>query len=156
MPKRSKLQIHKKNARLMLLPEAHPARRVLVAHAECRRDCVGRELSWPGLDQVSIDQEWQAVATQGRWTFSGLAYAFVSFELILHGWLEHPPTIAPDEAGFLEKSPLIRALLAECKSAAQKCRNEPILPLIEQVGNFVDIWENSVRCRLREDQVELE
>jgi hypothetical protein len=108
------------------------------------------------LDQEPIDQEWQAVATQGRWTFSALAYAFVSFELVLHGWLERPPTIADDEAGFLEKSPLMRALLAECQLAAQKSRNEPILPLIQQVGDFIDIWENSVRCRLREDQIEME
>jgi hypothetical protein len=156
MPKRYKLRIDKKNAPLLLLPEKHPARRVLIAQAECRRDCVGRELSWEGSNQQPIDQEWQAIATHRKWTFSGFAYTFLAFDLILHGWLDHPRTIAPDEAGFLEKSPLMKALLAECQLAAQKNSNEPILQLIEQVGDFIDIWDNSVRCRLREDQIELE
>jgi len=53
------------------------------------------------------------------WSYSGFAYMYLSFDIVLDGWLTHAAQRTPDEQYWLDQFPRWRELLGECKSAAE-------------------------------------
>jgi hypothetical protein len=127
----------------------HPAVRALQLHAETRDVCVGKEIEWPQLGNQAIDQEWFSMIDQRTWTFASFAYAFISFDLVLYGWIsEEPSRLQPFEEDFLHELPRLREMLNECESAANNERNDEILPLIAKAREFFDAYEQSIVVRI--------
>jgi hypothetical protein len=124
-------RINRKNDPIAAFPDDHPAKRLLPAHSRCWRECVQREIAWPGHEDDAFDQEWTSRVEQGPSSFSGLIYTFVCFELILTEWLTHPSEITADERGILQEHlPRVRNLLAECQAAADQDKNTRVLELL--------------------------
>jgi len=140
---------------LVRYPADHPAVRALRAHAEARDICVGREIEWPKLGNVAIDQEWSSAIDQRIWKFSSFAYAFISFDFVADGWLdEQQSSLQPFEEDFLRELPRLRKLLAECESAANADGNDDVLPLISKAREFFDAFEESIVARIGPVDVE--
>jgi hypothetical protein len=133
------------NRRLLELPQSHAARRFLEAFMRCRLDCVGKEISWDGGPE--IDQEWYSVTDARTWRFSNLMYGFVSFAIILDGWLDDAPKVTPLELAHDQKFQHLRRLLAECEVAAKGDGNKAVLIMIEQVYGMLDLWDAQLLAR---------
>ena len=126
----------------------HPAVHALELHAEARDVCVGKEIEWPEIGNRAIDQEWFSIIDQRNWTFASFAYAFISFDLVLYGWLgEELSRLQPFEEDFLHELPRLRELLDECESEANAGGNDEILPLIAKVREFFNAFEKSIVVR---------
>lgn len=138
-------------ANYCLLREFPPDHRAVVAlqiHAEARDLCVGKEIDWPHLGVIGIDQKWFSDVDFKEWRFSGFAYQFISYDLFLDGWVESAPEATEAELGFLEDAPKMRTLLQECQESAQAENNLAIMPMIEKARQFVDALELAIRVRL--------
>ena len=136
----------KKNYPLLSLPSDHPARRFLAEFTDCRMLCVGREIGGP--DSRPIEQVWFSEIEDKECSFSEFAYKYLSFDVVLDGWLTNATEMTASERDVLEKLPHVRGLLAECKIAANKAGNEEILLLTAKVEHLFDLWEQSIRLRL--------
>lgn len=96
----------------------------------------------------ALDQEWQSKIRSRVQRYSGLAYEFISYDLILDGWLEMPPSPAITEISQLKSiDPLLRTLLAECEEAAIQNANVAILPLVEKVRVYLDAYRAAILSR---------
>lgn len=140
--------IHQENEPLFVLPDSHPARKALIAHLLAAESCVGREIPWPGMVEAPIEQKWFSHIDQRNWTFSAFAYCFISFDLILEGWLAESKEITPFESSFLSELPRLRELLCECEQAAQAANNARIAPLIAVARDFFSAFEESIHARV--------
>jgi hypothetical protein len=133
------------NRSVFKLDDDHPAKKFLRAFIACKENCVGRHHDWTG--EVPIEQQWTS-ATDGRvWTFSGFAYSFLSFDIVLEGFLKNTPSLTDDERYTVKQIPLLRSLMQECAQAAQQDDNREILPLIDQVMQMLSLWEEYLRFR---------
>ncbi len=129
---------------------AHIAVRTLRVHAEMRKVCVGRELRWSDRPNHVIEQEWFSRTRLKKQWFSSFAYEFLTYELLLDGWLTMPSQPTQFETLHLEKKhPLMRALMDECKKAATAEGNTDVLPLIAKVHEFLDLYEEATMCRFK-------
>jgi hypothetical protein len=137
------MQVEKLNQEILCLPESHPAHRFLRAFIECRRDCVGREAS-----NDSVDQKWFSERDGRLWSYSEFAYRFLSFDIVLDGWLTHAPRRTRNEEQWIAQLPRWRELLSECKEAAELDNNRAVLPIIAQVFGMFELWEE---CVVRRD-----
>jgi hypothetical protein len=118
--------------------------------------CVGKEIEWPDVGNQSIDQSWFSAARCRQQSFSAFAYEFLSYDLILDGWLEMAPAPTESEIGFLvDDQPLMRVLLDECEEAADADGNSHILPLIRKAREFVDAYKDALLCRFTECGIDL-
>ncbi len=132
----------------------HPALIALWVHAEARDFCVGREIPWKDLGNHPIDQSWYSTTMQRECTFSGFAYGYLSFDLVLEGWLKLPHEPTASELTFLRKTcPEMTDLLTECLEAAQEDANTEVLPLIEKAKEFVDALQNAILYRFSEQHI---
>jgi hypothetical protein len=136
------MQIEKLNREIFELPAAHPAYRFLRAFMECRSDCVGLEATEDG-----IDQEWFSESAQEAWSYSRFAYEFLSFDIVLDGWLTHAAGRTSTEQHWLDQLPRWRNLLHECRSAAVNGHNQSIVPIIEKVCRTLELWEECILAR---------
>lgn len=136
-------RIHPKNRPLITLPKDHPAHAALIAHLACCRECVGREIPWPGHEAEAIDQQWHSTADGRVWSFSGFAYAFLSFDLVLDEWLE--PELPFDAKPTLAHIKKLVSMLDECEIVCRQDENTGLLNLIPIVRRFLACWETSVR-----------
>lgn len=137
------MNVARLNQEIFSLPDSHPARRFLQAFMECRRDCVGKEAS-----DYPIDQEWFSDTDRKSWSYSDFAYKFLSFDIVLDGWLTSSPQRTADEERWSAELPRWRALLNECNNAAECEENYAILPVIAQVLKMFELWE---QCILERD-----
>ena len=127
------------------LDDSHPAKRFLEAFVDCLANCVTREL---GLDgRRPIDQEWKSASDGRTWTFSGFAYAFLSFDIVLDGFLTNAASLMPSEVWAAERLPLLRSMVNECAQAARQDGNSEILELTDQVRGMLDLWEQYLSFR---------
>lgn len=143
------LPIHSKNNPLAALPDSHPAKRLLFAHAECRRDCAGRDVPW--RNREAIDQEWDSKIEGRRKTFSAFVYEHICFDLVLESWLERPPAVTDGEKWIQDRLPRLRALLNECEQAASADENRKIVEMVNQVRRYLDLWDEAINRRISED-----
>ena len=150
----SDLRIHPDNAPLLKLPVDHPAHIALIIHAECANHCVGREIPWPDSPDKPIDHTWYSAMDQRIWTFSGFAYSFISFDLVLDGWINGQTHLQPFEQSFLEELPRLRGLLAECECSAKADSNTGVLPLIKKTNEFFFAFERSIIARVGQVHVD--
>jgi len=148
------LRIHVENLPLLELPETHPALQALVIQARSRDICVGKEIDWPDATEEAIDQEWYSLIDKRKWNFSGFAYCFISFDLILGGWLSAQDNLQPFEQDFLCELPRLRGLLSECKVAANADGNDRVAPMVAQAFKFLDAYEQSIIARVGPVKVE--
>lgn len=126
----------------------HPAVCVLQVHAEACDTCVGKEIEWPGAGNRAIEQTWFSTTRMKEQSFSSFAYEFLSYDLILDGWLEMAPEPTESELGFLvDDEPLMRALLDECEEAAIGDKNTKIRPLIAKTREFLDAYCKAIQYR---------
>lgn len=135
----SGLRIHPRNNPLRELPDSHPAKLAVIAHAECCRDCVGREIEWPGREREAFDQSWQSRLLDQRFAFSSYAYVFLSFDLILEEWITHPPQATESEKQTVAAAPFLEALLCECQQAASEAGNVRVLERLPQIRRFNEL-----------------
>ena len=149
------LRIHPENSPLLKLPLTHPAHHVLIVQAESRDICVGRETRWPDSPDEPIDQEWFSTLDQRTWTFSGFAYAFISFDLVLDGWINGQNHLQPFERDFLQELPRLRKLLDECEFSAECDSNGRVMTLIHKAREFFDAFEESIIARVGRIDIEL-
>ncbi len=133
------------NKPIFELDDSHPAKQFLQAFIDCLGNCVGREL---GLDgETSIDHAWIS-STDGRvWRFSGFAYAFLSFDIVLDGFLENAPYLTSSETWAAERLPLLRTMMNECAQAARQGGNNEILELTDEVQQMLSLWEEYLDYR---------
>jgi hypothetical protein len=143
------LRIHPKNNPLAALPESHPAKRLVIAHAECCRDCAGRDIPW--RDREAIDQEWNSEIEGRRKTFSGFVYEHICFDLVLEPWLARPPVMTDYEKWIQGRLPRLRGLLDECERAAKADQNPKIIEMVNQVRGYLDLWDEAISRRMSED-----
>ena len=147
------LRIHPANNPLLALPDTHPAKQTIIAHAECRRDCVGHEIEWPG--QETFEQDWQSCLLGRRFSFSSYAYCFLSFDLILKEWISRPLHVTNDERWLVAAIPLQDALLGECEVAAKEQSNDLVLNRLPQIRGFNGLRLESIARRLEDDGLEM-
>lgn len=147
---RSSLMVGK-NRPLNELPESHVARRTVVSHADCRRDCVGKEIPWPGREDEAFDQKWYSELLKRDFSFSSFAYAYISFTLVMDEWITHPKNVTEAERNALVRIPLLCVLLSECEAAATQERNSRVQKCVAQIRRFLRLWEESIRLRIVED-----
>jgi hypothetical protein len=113
--------------------------------------CVGKEIEWQQLANKAVDQSWFSRLRLKEQSFSSLAYEFISYDLVLDGWLELAPEATEAELSFLEEDgPIIRALLNECEEAAVAQGNDEILPLVAKAREFIDAFEAALLYRYEE------
>jgi len=113
--------------------------------------CVGREIEWQTLGNEAIDQEWFSQTRLKEQSFASFAYEFISYDLILDGWLEMTPQPTEAELNYLEHDePLMRALLSECEEAALAEGNHQVLPLITKARQFVDAYKRALLYRFEQ------
>jgi len=148
------LRIHSENAPLIELPDSHIAKLTVIAHAECWRDCVGQELSWPGRESEAFDQEWRSILLDGPFSFSSYAYSFIAFDLILHEWLTHPAFVTEPEKNAIVAVPLLDALLDECECAANAEQNARVLDRILRIRGFNNLQIEAIKARWATDGLE--
>jgi hypothetical protein len=132
------------------LPPDHPAVRTLQVHAEASDLCVGKEINWPHLNIIGIDQKWFSDVDFREWRFSDFAYQFISYDLVLDGWIESALEATEAELGFIEIIPKMRTLLDECEQAACEEKNSAILPLVAKAREFIDAFEGAIRYRAKQ------
>lgn len=141
------MYIYKNDSVLFTLPDDHPAKRFLNAFVECRQDCVGREIGLPGSSLPAIDQEWFSETDQRKWRFSEFAYSFLSFDVVLDGWLTNASELTDSERAILEKLPYLRRLLQECNTAAVHSGNSAVVSCVGRVLEVLHLWEECSRVR---------
>jgi len=129
-------------------PSNHPACELLQAQAEVCDLCVGKEIVWPNAIEESVDQRWYSSARDNEQLFSNFAYEFLSYDLVLDGWLHMSAEATESEVEFLTKDEItMRALLNECETAARTDGNVRILPLINKAREFVNKYSNAILHR---------
>lgn len=134
---------------LTTLPPSHPAVRALQLHAESRDLCVGKEIEWPHLGVKSLDQSWPSEVSGRPVSFSGIAYEYLSYDLVLDGWLKGCAHATADESTFLSTDyPRLIKLLAECRAAAVKESNPAILPLVDKAESFANAYRAAIVHRV--------
>lgn len=135
--------------------EGHTAIRALQLHAEACDLCVGKEIDWPGANEVPIEQTWFSAIRQKKQSFSAFAYEFLSYSLVFDGWLELAPAPTKSKIDFLMKDQsIMRALLVECREAADAAGNIRIRALIQKATAFIDAFHDAVMTRFRECGIE--
>lgn len=149
--RRRSLQMVGENRPLNDLPESHIARRTVIAHENCCRECVGQEVAWPGHGEDAFDQRWHSDLLQREFSFSSFAYCFISFNLVMDEWIAHPPQVTKAEVDGLSHLPLLQALVDECEAAARQDENVRVQRCVSQVREFLALWEESIRLRISED-----
>ncbi len=113
--------------------------------------CVAREIEWPNLGNRAIEQTWFSQARLRQMSFSSFAYEFISYDLILDGWLEMAPEPTEAEMNSLEDDvPLMQTLLDECEAAAIADCNEEIVPLIAKAREYIQCYLRAVLCRFEQ------
>lgn len=127
------MHVFRLNRPLFEFPESHPAHQFLSAFIRCRVECVGRD----ACDEP-IDQEWFSASELRQRSFSDFAYAHLSFDIVLDGWLSNAQELTESEKQWLDQLPRFRVLLEECKSAAIEDGNSRILPLVQQVKDMLE------------------
>jgi hypothetical protein len=142
------MRMKKINREILAWPERHPARQFLEAFMACRRDCVGREIDFKDPSRVPIDQRWLSPTDGKLWTFSSFAYQFLSFTLVLDGWLSSASAMTDTERMQLHQIPVLRRLMHECEASALKDGNHGIVELVRRVLNLLDLWERCIRQRV--------
>lgn len=157
MPKRwpRGLQIHPRNNPLRELSDSHPAKLTVIAHAECRRDCVGHEIEWPERQHEAFDQEWQSHLLGRPFWFSWYAYGFLSFDLVLEEWITHPPHATESEKQTVAAAPFLETLLGECEQAASEAGNIRVLERLPQIRRFNELRLLAIRERWTADGLEM-
>jgi len=138
-------RINPKNRPIRALPQDHPAHATLLAHRKCRRDCVGREIVLPGHESEAIDQEWYSTSDGRQWKFSTFAYTFLSFDLVLHEWLDTRSPFDPQPT--LQAIAKMLTLLDECELSCHNHANERLLELLPTVRRFLILWAAATRLR---------
>jgi hypothetical protein len=139
------VNIKKPNKLLFKLPESHPARRFLEAFISCRLGCVGKEISWNGNPE--IDQEWYSSTDERVRRFSEIMYGFVSYDIVLDGWLTDAPKLTYLEERADQKWKHLRLLLSECGETARAEGNAAVLAMVDQVRGMVDLWDAQLLAR---------
>lgn len=135
----------------------HPALVALQVHAESCDLCVGREIIWKDLQNEPIEQAWFSATMQREYTFSGFAYMYLSYDLVLDGWLTLPDTPTATELSNLHNTcPEMSLLLSECLDAAQADGNSDVLPLIAKAEEFVDALRKAILFRFSEYEINWE
>lgn len=150
------MHVYRINQRLLQLPLEHPAIKFLRAFVACRDNCVGKEISWPKLGLVGVDQAWYSESERRMWRFSEFAYVFISFDVELDGWLNNPSTLTFSEKGTLRTLPRLRRLLSECESATSADNNKDVLEMVHEVQDLLDLWEECIRYRAQQIGVTIE
>jgi hypothetical protein len=128
----------------------HPATRVLTLHAEACDICVGKEIKWPDQGNIAIDQSWFSNVRLKKQAFSSFAYEFISYDLILDGWLAMSSEPTKAELNHLEHDDgLMRSLLQECEIAANECKNDRVLPMISTARDFLNAYTHAIKYRFQ-------
>jgi len=123
------LRIHRGNDHLATLPESHPAKRLVIAHAECWRDCAGREIA--DRREAEVKAEWFSALEGKRKSLSGVVYEYICYDLIIE------PSLQID-ADFVTQLNHLETLLSECKAACG--HNEAVLAMVEQLLRYCLLW----------------
>ncbi len=89
-------------------------------------------------------------------TFSSFAYEFISFDLVLDGWIARKPALSAGETGILDNLPRLRGLMEECEVAAEASQNHRILDRISIVRDWLDALEYAITCRMKEDGIDFQ
>jgi hypothetical protein len=137
-------RIEELNAPIFELPDSHAAKRFLKAFLDCLSGCVGRELPW---HENPIDQRWTSVTDGRTWLFSDFAYAHLSFDIVLDGFLNAAPALTPSEVSAVQRIPRLRTMTDECAQNARQSGNAEIVELTDQVLNMLDLWEEYLDFR---------
>jgi len=141
------MDVERLNGEILTWPETHAARRFLEAFIRCRRDCVGCEIVFEGSGRRPVDQEWRSSVDGTKWTFSKFAYLFLSFDVVLDGWLSNSPTLTASERESLRQIPVLRQMLFDCQQAALGDGNRQILSLTTCVLHMLNLWEGCISSR---------
>jgi hypothetical protein len=142
------MHVFRLNRPIFAMPDSHPAHRFLRAFIQCRQDCVGREMSISDDASGEIDQAWYSETDNRMRTFSGFAYEFLSFDIVLDEWMTNPPYVTDSEKAWLARIHYMRTLLAECENAAEGDRNGPVLTMIKQVQELLGLWKECIVTRI--------
>jgi hypothetical protein len=146
-------RVHRLNRPLFELPATHPAVHALITHARCREQCVGHEIAWPGKESEAFDQEWYSEIDGRVLRFSSFAYQYISYDLVLDGWIERSPTLTGSECGILGHAARLRALMDECELAAKTDQNHQVLQRVPIVREWIDALESAVLHRVDVDNL---
>lgn len=139
------MDIESLHRRVLECDDSHPAKRFLQAFLHCKQICVGRHYDFNG--QEAVEQTWTS-STDGRtWTFSGFAYAFLSLDIVLDGFLEDARVLTSSEIDALRQVPVLQTMMEECAEAADYCGNGVVHELSEQVLKMLRLWQEYLDYR---------
>jgi hypothetical protein len=129
---------------IMVLPDSHPARVALIAFYQCRVECVGFELCEKG---DSIDQEWFSPTLNRRFRLSSFLYEYISHD--------SPPFASwgvrdsDQEQAFLDRLPMLQAILDEGRNAARNSNNPEALQIFDRVARMFRLLECAAQLASR-------
>lgn len=139
------MRIEDLNRPVLALDDAHPTKRFLIAFIECLENCVGQEL---GLgEDPPIDQQWTSAVDGRTWKFSGFAYMFLAFDIVLDGFLTDARHLTASEIGAAEELPKLRTMMHECAAAARRDDNSEVVEMTDEVLQMLDRWEEYLNYR---------
>ena len=141
-------------ARILQLPESHPARRGLLALYRCRVECVGREIRWIGREHEAVDQAWLSQTDGRKWLWSHFLYAYISVSRPgeLEGWLAQPAgeQLVESERRCLDNLLRLLLMVSECEQAAAAEGNQKVLDMIPLVREVFACFEQAIHLRWTE------
>jgi hypothetical protein len=101
------------------------------------------------LEALARPVDQQFVQPDGRaTTFSAFAYEYLSFDIVLDGWLTNAPQMTESEEACLKGLPRLRSMMIACKSQALIDANYRILPCVDQVLELIQLWEECIHERI--------
>jgi len=111
----------------------------LVRFYQVRQEVCGRDISWPS--QPRIEQEWDSVLLQKRFSFSAFAYCFISLTLTMDEWFDDRFYSSPSE---WEKQCIaqlaMKQMLRDESAVSARCQgNDAILHFVEMVRSLLEM-----------------
>jgi hypothetical protein len=134
------MHVKRLNRPLFDLSLEHPARRFLESFIACHKHCVGAELR-------GVDQLWFSQAESRQMFFSGFVYAYLSFDIVLDGWLNNAPELTESERCYLDGIGQLEILVHECLDEATKDRNAEIIEMCHEVSKMLVNWRDCIEHR---------
>ena len=144
------MRLHPRNKPFLDLPDAHPAKRYLLAQAQFRSECIGLEIEWPNSNAKPVEQKWNSQIKGKPWSLSAILYSYISFTPELDAWITNPPQVTEIEKKYLQGIAECRALLEECEVAAQCDNNNDALNIIQRAREVLDLWQLCIDERIKD------
>lgn len=136
------MQIRQLNEIVFTWSRTHPARRFLEEFIKFRKSVIREKLS-PEIDQEFVTRE------GANTSFKAFLFTWLSFDIVLDGWLTNAPSVTHDEQRQLAALPEMRDQLLLCQEAAIRDGNSEMIRQLDRAFALLILWENCITSRVQ-------